>query len=143
MILPEGINKRFSNSFISIVIWLTVRHSNHKHTSQLQSTQNMKNKCLQFRIKGNRAFPFHPEIRELRNKKVLLFAQGYVTTTLHSEKRPTEMSVMHYRENMHDKVSSNSGNYSEKVFCKKLLQLRYIHMRHERTTIMTAMYKSI
>ena len=34
----EGINKRFSNNFTSIFIWLTVRHSNHKHASQFQST---------------------------------------------------------------------------------------------------------
>lgn len=40
----EGINKRFSNNFISIFIWLTVRHSNHKHASQFQSAQNMKKK---------------------------------------------------------------------------------------------------
>lgn len=86
----------------------------------------MKKKNLQFRIKGNRTFEFYLEMSELRNKKVLLYAQGYVTTTFHSEKRPTqiEMSVIPYRENTHDKVSSNSCHYSEKVFFKKLSQPR-------------------
>ena len=86
----------------------------------------MKKKNLQFRNKGNRTFAFYLEMSELWNKKVLLHAQGYVTTTFHSEKRPTEreMSVIHYKENMHDKVSSNSCHYSEKVFLKKLSQLR-------------------
>ena len=50
----------------------------------------MKKKNLQFRNKGNRTFAFYLEMTELWNKKVLLYAQGYVTTTFHSEKRPTE-----------------------------------------------------
>jgi len=60
---------------------------------------------------------FHPilEMKELRNKKVMLLAQGFMalrhnlTITIHSKKKTnTMMSMMHYKENMHNKISSNS-----------------------------------
>lgn len=60
---------------------------------------------------------FHPilEMKELRNKKVMLLALGFValrhnlTITIHSKKKTsTMMSMMDYKEYMHNKISSNS-----------------------------------
>ena len=53
----------------------------------------MKKKNLQFRNKGNRTFAFYLEMSELWNKKVLLYAQGYMTTTFHSEETNRDRDV--------------------------------------------------
>lgn len=57
------------------------------------------------------------------------------------EERPAQWCL--WCLSVYDKISSNSWNYSEKVFYVKLLYLRYTHMWHKRITIMITMYKSI
>lgn len=141
----EGINKRFLYNFISIVIWLTVRHSNIKIHPNYRALRMWKNVC---NSKSKEIGHFHPilEMRELMNEMVMLLAKNYtahrckLTTTIHSEKRPTQWYLCCITERTCMIKSVLILDTILKKYLVKNFYMRYTQMRHKRTITMIAIY---